>query len=168
LSFAFVVLTCCSWSFEIHCEASNSNRLCFANFEWFALFKFFEMYSINLVRLSFIIIGWPVAMNSYTTVEIKHLFEVVVICHFWTFCASTVGRNAWKYKEKLHVSNEGPSSEVSSEVRENDISFFILTMGAFHWMDWPVRPEFFSLYQWKDLVYVFQISSENGPHSNVI
>jgi hypothetical protein len=31
-----------------------------------------------------------------------------------------------------------------------------------------VRPEFFSLYQWKDLVYVSQISSENGPHSNVI
>jgi hypothetical protein len=25
-----------------------------------------------------------------------------------------------------------------------------------------------SLYQWKDLVYVSQISSENGPHSNFI
>jgi hypothetical protein len=35
-------------------------------------------------------------------------------------------------------------------------------------MAWPVRPEFFSLYQWKDLVYVSQISSENGPRSNVI
>jgi hypothetical protein len=35
-------------------------------------------------------------------------------------------------------------------------------------MAWPVRPEFFSLYQWKDLVYVSQISSENGPHSDVI
>jgi hypothetical protein len=38
------------------------------------------------------------------------------------------------------------------------------TVGAFHLMAWPVRPEFFSLYQWKDLVYVSQISSENGPH----
>jgi hypothetical protein len=30
------------------------------------------------------------------------------------------------------------------------------------------RPKFFSLDQWKDLVYVSQISIENGPHSNVI
>jgi hypothetical protein len=30
------------------------------------------------------------------------------------------------------------------------------------------QPELFSLYQWKDLVSVSQISSENGPHSNVI
>jgi hypothetical protein len=35
-------------------------------------------------------------------------------------------------------------------------------------MAWPVRPEFLSLHQWKDLVYVSQISSENGPHSNFI
>jgi hypothetical protein len=32
----------------------------------------------------------------------------------------------------------------------------------------PVRPESLSLYQWKDLVYVSQISSENGLHSNFI
>jgi GR25 family glycosyltransferase involved in LPS biosynthesis len=30
------------------------------------------------------------------------------------------------------------------------------------------RPEFLSLDQWKDLVYVSQISRENGPHSNFI
>jgi hypothetical protein len=40
--------------------------------------------------------------------------------------------------------------------------------GAFHLMACPVRPELFSVYQWKDLVYVSQISSENGPHSDVI
>jgi hypothetical protein len=38
------------------------------------------------------------------------------------------------------------------------------SMGAFHLMDWPVRPEFFSLYQWNDLIHVSQISSENGRH----
>jgi hypothetical protein len=32
----------------------------------------------------------------------------------------------------------------------------------------PVRPEFESLCQRKDLVYVSQISSENGPHSTFI
>jgi hypothetical protein len=41
-------------------------------------------------------------------------------------------------------------------------------MGAIHLMAWPVRPKFFSLYQWKDPVYVSQMSSENGPHSNCI
>ena len=39
------------------------------------------------------------------------------------------------------------------------------SQGAFHLMAWPVRPGFLSLYQWTDLVYVSQISSENGPHS---
>jgi hypothetical protein len=39
------------------------------------------------------------------------------------------------------------------------------SQGAFHLMAWPVRPEFLFLYQWKDLVDVSQISSENGPHS---
>ena len=42
------------------------------------------------------------------------------------------------------------------------------SMGAFHLMAWPVRPEFESLFQLKNLVYVSQISSENGPHSNFI
>jgi hypothetical protein len=28
-------------------------------------------------------------------------------------------------------------------------------MGAFHLMACPVRPEFLSLHQWKDLVYMF-------------
>ena len=41
-------------------------------------------------------------------------------------------------------------------------------MGAFHSMTGPVRHEYFSQYQRKDLVYVSQMSSENGPHSNVI
>jgi hypothetical protein len=45
---------------------------------------------------------------------------------------------------------------------------FQVSLSAFHLMAWPVRPEFFSLCQWKDLVYVSQISSENGHHSNVI
>jgi hypothetical protein len=44
----------------------------------------------------------------------------------------------------------------------------VFYLGAFHLMAWAVRPKYFSLYQWKDLVYVSQISGENGPHSNVI
>jgi hypothetical protein len=35
-------------------------------------------------------------------------------------------------------------------------------------MAWSVRPEFFSQYEWNDLVYVSQISSENGPHFSFI
>jgi hypothetical protein len=41
-------------------------------------------------------------------------------------------------------------------------------MERFPFNDRPVRPEFLSLYQWKDLAYVSKISSENGPHSNFI
>jgi hypothetical protein len=37
-------------------------------------------------------------------------------------------------------------------------------MRAFHLMACSVRPEFLSLYQWKDLVYVSQISSEMDPN----
>ena len=42
---------------------------------------------------------------------------------------------------------------------------FLLTIWRFRFIG---LPEFLSVYQWKDPVYVFQISSENGPHSNII
>jgi hypothetical protein len=44
----------------------------------------------------------------------------------------------------------------------------LYTKGAFQLMAWPVRPKSFYLYQWEDLVYISQISRENGPHSNFI
>ena len=56
---------------------------------------------------------------------------------------------SWKYSWQILSNNR------DAEFSNNE------TKGAFHLMAWPIRPKFFSLYQWKDVVYVSQISSEN-------
>jgi hypothetical protein len=74
--------------------------------------------------------------------------------------------HAWigKYKAALHPISNAYKTFV---LFLRGIRSIRNSQGAFHLMVWPVRPEFFSLYQWKDLVYVSQTSSENWPHSNV-